>query len=113
MAGLTTTGKNAALAAVGITHVSLHTADPGDSGASELSGGSYARLPITWNAPAAGNLDSADQPAFDVPGGNTINHVGYWTALTGGECRAGGTITPETFGADGTYTLTDADISIS
>lgn len=87
---LTTTGKNNCLAALGATHVSLHDGDPGDTGANEISGGTYARKAISFNAPAAGNLDSSTQPTFDVPAGKTITHIGFWDALTLGNCVATG-----------------------
>ena len=49
-----------------ITHLSLHTATPGTTGASEATGGSpaYARKAVTFNAAgAAGPLGSGLQPA--------------------------------------------------
>lgn len=95
--------------------VSLHTADPGATGTSEVTGGApaYARKSITWNTAATGNLDSSNQPQFDVPGSTTITHVGYWSASTAGTFYGSSTITNETFSAQGTYTLTDADISLT
>lgn len=39
-----------------MSHISLHTADPGGSGASEVSGGSYARRPVEFGAAVAGML---------------------------------------------------------
>jgi hypothetical protein len=101
-------------------YASLHTADPGDSGASEVTGGTYARKAITWNTAASGNLDSSNAPVFDVPAGTTITHAGYWSALTGGTFYAGDLLTaagstsaqPETFASGGTYTLSDADLEI-
>lgn len=111
---LSTSGKNVALdhlASLAV-FVSLHTASPGDNGANEVSGGAYTREAIAWNAAATGNLDSSNAPVFDVPAGTTITHVGFWSASTAGTFYGYGTITSETFGAAGTYTLNDADISI-
>lgn len=95
-----------------ITFASLHTANPGGTGANELTGGApaYARKSITWNAAAAGNLDSSNAPVFDVPAA-TITHVGFWSAVTAGTNYGDADITDEVFAAQGTYTLTDADIS--
>ena len=97
----------------GTVYVSLHTADPGTTGASEVSGGSpaYARKAITWNAVSAGNLDSSNQPIFDVPA-VTITHLGYWSAASAGTYYCSADITDEVFAAQGTYTLTDADITL-
>lgn len=114
---LTDTAKNLMLnqlAGVAI-YVSLHTADPGTTGANEATGGSpaYARKSITWNAAAAGNLDSSNAPVFDVPAG-TYTHWGLWSASTAGTFYGGGPLSAnETFGAQGTYTLTDADVNLT
>lgn len=110
-------GKNAAADGVAgaITHVSLHTADPGTTGTNEVSGGTpaYARKAIAFSAAAAGVADSSNAPAFDVPAGTTVTHIGFWDALTGGNFLGSGDITDEAFAAQGVYTLNDADITIS
>lgn len=82
----TDAAKNLMLDAFGITHASLHSAYPGLSGSSELSGGSppYARKPITFGAAAAGSKSASNAPLFDVPAGNTAAWIGFWTAATGG-----------------------------
>lgn len=93
--------------------VSLHTADPATTGANEVVGGAYTRESVTWNASAGGNLDSSNQPVFDVPGGTTITHVGFWSAASGGVWYGGDQLdAPETYGSDGQFTLTDADFTI-
>ena len=88
-----------------ITHLSLHTATPGTTGASEATGGSpaYARKAVTFNAAgAAGPLGSGLQPAtvgvawssevtFDVAAG-TYTHWGAWSASTSGTYRLGNTL---------------------
>lgn len=57
--------------------VSLHTAWSA-SGANEVTGGSYARQAITWNAAASGALDSSNAPSFSVPSGQTVRFIGFW-----------------------------------
>lgn len=111
------TAKNAMLDALAplVTRVALHTGDPGaaNQAANEVTGGSpaYARKAITWNPAAAANLDSADAPVFDVPGGTTVAWVSFWN--TAGTVRYGKKqVTAEAFGSQGTYTLTDADFSL-
>jgi len=112
-----TLGKNAMLNALGALAVfaSLHSADPGDNGASELSGGSpaYARKAITWNAAASGSLDDSNVPVFDVPAGATVSFVGFWSLVTGGVFYGAADVTNEVFAAQGTYTLTDADLDLN
>jgi hypothetical protein len=95
--------------------VSLHTADPGTTGASEVSGGSpaYARKAIAWNAASGGAIDSSNAPVFDVPAGTTVTHVGFWSAASGGTFYGSDAVTNEAFGAQGTYTLTDADLDLN
>jgi hypothetical protein len=116
--GLNTAAKNLMLDELGTVavYVSVHTADPGASGTSEVTGGSpaYARKPVTWNAATAGNLDNNANPVFDIPAGTTITHFGLWSALTAGTFYGGNALSAsETFGGQGTYTLTDIDVSLS
>ncbi|WP_068922182.1 phage tail fiber protein [Planobispora rosea] len=95
-------------------YVSLHTADPGSTGTSEVTGGSYTREAITWNAAASGALDSSNTPVFDVPAGTTVTHWGLWSAATNGTFYGGNSLSAsEAFTGAGTYTLTDADVSLS
>ena len=103
-----------ALGAVAV-YVSLHTDAVGGGSGNEVTGGSpaYARKSITWNAAAAGNLDNNANPTFDVPAGTTIRRVGFFSAVTAGTYYGDADITDETFGAQGTYSLTDADITLT
>ena len=61
-----------------LDQASLHTAYSA-SGANEVTGGSYARQSITWNAASGATLNSSNAPAFSVPSGNTIRFVGFWS----------------------------------
>ena len=119
---LSTAGRNAAADGVAAVaaYLSLHTADPGATGTSELTGGTpaYARQPATWAAASAGSRASTGSVTFNVPGGTTISHFGLWTAVTGGVYLgsdtlrgAGNAIVTETFASAGTYTLTSATIT--
>jgi hypothetical protein len=94
---------------------SLHTDVVGSGSGNEVTGGSpaYARKAITWNAASSGNLDNNANPVFDVPAGTTIRRVGLFSASTAGTYYGDADITDETFGAQGTYTLSDFDVSIT
>ncbi len=110
-------GKHVMLDALGVVadFASLHTSDPSTTGANEATGGSpaYARKAITWNAASGGNLDNNANPVFDVPAG-TYSHFGLWSDATGGTYYGGGPLSAvEVYASQGTYTLTDADISLS
>jgi len=110
-------GKNAMLNALGAlaAYVSLHDGDPGESGTAEISGGSpaYARKSVTWNAANSGSMDDSNAPVFDVPAGKTVKYVGFWSALTTGTFYGSAAVTNEVFAAQGTYTLTDADLDLN
>ncbi|MCK6480198.1 MAG: hypothetical protein HUU06_11100 [Planctomycetaceae bacterium] len=72
--------------AVAQPYVSLHTADPGETGVNEVGGGSYARQAASFGAAASGqvqndaNIDFTGMPAVTVVG------FGIWDALSGGNC---------------------------
>jgi hypothetical protein len=115
---LSTSGRNAA--AAGVTalsgYASLHTGDPGTTGANEVTGGSpaYARKAVTWAAASGGNVITSASVTFDVPAGTTIRDMGLWSALTGGTFYGGDALSsPETYGAQGTYALTTATVTIT
>lgn len=111
-----TTAKNVmldALAAV-CTRVAAHTGDPGgaNSATSEVTGGSYARQAITWNAASGGSIDSSNAPVLDIPASTTVSWLSFWnTAATVRYAKKD--VTDEAFGAAGTYTLTDADFDLN
>lgn len=87
-------------------YISLHTADPGTTGAAEVVGGTYARKPTNWAAPANSSV-AGSSVTLDVPSGTTIGYWGVWDALTGGNFVYGGALpAAETFGSNGTYSLT-------
>lgn len=118
MGVLTTIGKNTALGGIASAglRVALHSGDPGATGSNnEISGGSpaYARQAITWNAASGGNLDSSSQPQFDIPPSTTVSHWSLWNTA-GDTCYAVGALSAsESFTGQGTYTLTDADITLT
>ncbi len=97
-----------------ITHVSAHTANPGDSGASEVAGGSYARQPIAFNAPSAGSMDdSTNGAAIPIPAATTVAFIGFWSAASGGTWLGYQDVADEVFTNAGTYTVTDADLDLN
>lgn len=108
MATFTPAARNAALTAVSNlgSWISLHSANPGTTGASEISGGSYARIQTTWATASAGS-QAGSQVTINVPAGQTIAYYGIWSAVTG-PTFVGGDVLPasETYGSAGTYLLT-------
>ena len=66
-------------------YASLHSADPGATGTSEISGGApaYARKALTWAAGTPDGVVTASA-TFDVPASTATTHAGVWTAATAG-----------------------------
>jgi hypothetical protein len=112
---LNNTAKNSALTHLGtlISHVSLHSADPGAGGASEL-GAPVVRQSVTWNAAASANLDSSNTQVFSVGAGQVVAYVGLWSASTSGTFYGSRALAaPETFSNAGTFTVNDLDINLT
>ncbi|WP_280465225.1 phage tail fiber protein [Nocardia brasiliensis] len=85
--------------------VSLHTADPGTTGASEASGGSYARVQGTWTSGTGGAL-TMPELTFNAPAG-TFTHVGLNSASSGGSFYDKAALSPTiTLGSAGTIKIT-------
>ena len=102
MTGLSSSGETAVLTPLTTTaYVSLHTTDPGNIGAAEISGGSYARQgPITF-ANAGSNPTVASNTAIltfstATTAWGTIGFFGLWTALNGGTFQGSGPLTTPT-----------------
>lgn len=102
-------GMDAALNALasGATRIAFHTADPGSTGANEISG--TGRPATTWAAATAGSGIFAggrqrvgSQVTAPIPAGTTVTHWSIVTAATGGTFYYSAALTaPETFGSAG------------
>ena len=92
--------------------MSLHSAHPGETGANELAGGSYARQSTAFDASAAGvSQNTAAETFTNIDGApNEIGYLGFFDASTAGNflwyAPLGGT--PNTFTA-----LDTGDIMLS
>jgi hypothetical protein len=71
--------------------VSTHSADPGSSGANELTTGSGAdgRQQPTFASGGSGSDSSTATITIDIPSAQTIPWYGIWTAQTGGTFLGG------------------------
>ena len=90
------------------TWISAHTADPGTTGASEVTGGSYARQQTTWDA-ASGTgpvTRAGSQVTIPIPAGTTVTHIGLFTASTAGTFEGLVDTTDEVFGSGGNLLVT-------
>lgn len=88
------------------TWLSLHTADPGSTGASEVSGGTpaYARKQTTWGTPASGSMVGS-KVSINVPA-TTVVAAGVWSASTTGTYLDKLTIASTTVSANATIDVT-------
>ena len=99
MTGLSSAGEAAVLTPLTTSaFVSLHTADPGDTGSSEVTGGAYARQgPIAFtnasnNPTVASNSALLTFPQATAAWG-TIGYFGLWTAASGGTFQGSAALT--------------------
>jgi hypothetical protein len=121
MALASTAAENAALnglAGTGSTNVipdvSLHTATPGTTGASEnANSGSYARQACSWNAAASGAMTNSSSLTFSTLGTVAVTHFGTWSSATygAGTYAIGGALTSSVTAAS--ITIAAGAISIS
>lgn len=66
-----------------IPNVSLHTATPSTTGASENANtGSYARQACSWNAAASGSKTNSTALTFATAGSTAVTHFGTWSSAT-------------------------------
>lgn len=95
-------------------YMSLHTADPGETGTNEVTGGApaYIRKAVTWNAASSGSMTASNQPQFDVPA-CTVAYVGLFSAESSGTFYGSADVTDEVFAGQGTYTVTTTTLSIT
>lgn len=68
-----------------LTAVSLHTATPSTTGASEnANSGSYARQACSWNAASSGSKTNSSSLSFSTGGSTAVTHFGTWSSATYG-----------------------------
>lgn len=74
-------------------HLALYTVAPtAAGGGTEVSGGSYARKPITYGAIAAGQMSNSALISYSGLPASTITHYGVFSAATGGTLKAFGSL---------------------
>lgn len=100
---LTTSGLDDAVngAVSNISHIGLT-----DPSGTELSGGDYERLAVTWATAVDGTRRPSTDLEFDVPAGSTVGGWKGFTASTGGTTKAAEEIEDaEEYTGAGTYIL--------
>lgn len=93
-------------------YVSLHTGDPGTTGANEVlvaTDGDYVRKSVTYSAASGGANASTGAVSWTVKSdsaGYTVTHAGIWSASTAGTFYIGGALaSPRTLAALGVLTF--------
>ena len=102
--------------------ISLHTADPGTTGASELTGCGYSRVEVGtsgWTTSSdADSGDATNAGAITFPAATSTctqpTHIGIFTATTGGDFlgRDAITVTAPALGERVRVPASDFDISV-
>ena len=96
MTGLSSAGEAAVLAPLtAVAYVSLHTADPGSVGASEVNGGAYARQgPVAFTNAGSEPTVASNSAILTFPQATaawgTVSYFGLWTAASGGTFQGSG-----------------------
>jgi hypothetical protein len=79
-------------------YLSLHTADPGTTGANECADGTYARVNVTSSFSTAASAACTNDVAIEYAAlttGATITHYGLWSAVSAGTFLHGGDVNPD------------------
>jgi len=96
-------------------YVSLHTADPGEDGSNEVTGGSYARQSASFDVAAGGATANSAQIQFTSMPACTVSHVGVWDAASGGNFLWGGAVTggSKTVNSGDTFQINAGDLDVT
>lgn len=100
-------GANAMAAAM--THIALHTADPGATG---LNPATSARVVASWPGASGGDLTVSNKAFTGGTANGACTYVGFWSAITGGTFYGSVQLTGDTtFNSAGEYTITSLTIN--
>lgn len=74
-------------------HLALYTSNPGvDNTGTEVTGGSYARKPITFGAVSGNTVSNSGAITFPGMPTVTVTHWGILDSLTGGDLKVYGVL---------------------
>lgn len=112
---LNATLRNTPYTSPGTVWVALYTSNPtaGDVGV-EVSGGSYGRAQIVFNAPSGGAAtNNADINITGMPA-ITVTHIGIRDSSAGGNLLFYGAVgAPKTTNTNDTYTIKAGDLTLA
>ena len=101
---------------VSTVYISLHTGDPGETGASEATGGSYIRQLASFDAASnpAGTVQNSAIIDFTSMPSTTITHIGMWDDESAGNFLWGGSFTASKVVNSGdTYRIPAAALTVT
>ena len=95
-------------------YVKLHTGDPGAAGTSNAAGETTRKL-ATFSAASGGAITtSAALEWTNVPAAETISHVSFWDASSGGTFLGSDDLaTPRLLAIGDTFTISAGDVDLS
>jgi hypothetical protein len=106
--------RNTAAPAITTPWISLHTGDPGETGASEATGGSYVRQSASFDLAAAGATANTGAVTFTSMPSGTLTHVGVWDASSAGNFLWGGSLTAsKTLNTGDTFQINAGDLDVT
>lgn len=113
MARASVAATNAAIQAVlptaGTFFITLHSADPGTTGASEFT--TVTRQTFTPSTAAGGAVSNANAISVPNAGSQTATHIGIWTALTAGSYVIGAALGSNVTAATVTFAIAAASFT--
>jgi len=109
--------EGAAMGANAGCFASLHTADPGGTGASEVTGGTYGRQSVSGTGTfptVVGDsvTNSAAAINFTLMPACTVTYVGFWDAVTTGNFLHGQSMTSKGVNAGDTFQFATSQLTI-
>lgn len=88
--------RNTAYTSPTTVYAALFTANPGDDDTgTEVTGGSYARQAVTFDAASSGETSNSGTLTFSSLPAATVTHIGVYDALTSGNLLYHGGLTSQ------------------
>lgn len=93
------------------THIAAFT---DDTATTEVLGGSYARVAVSFDAATGGAMNCTTCPFdIEIPASTTVRAVALYDALSGGTQGWLLNVADSVFTASGQYTVSDLDIDLN
>ena len=77
--------RNGTFTGIANVHVQIHTGDPGSAGTSNVSAVTTRNI-ITWGAASGGSMAISAVDPWAMTATETITHLSFWSAGSGGTC---------------------------